>query len=102
MITTRTQKILIKKNNEYWKQIDELSLAVKNLYNMANYIVRQEFIKTSKEKQEGLVEKAHYITGYDLCYMLKNAEQFKVVGSSIGQGTLKLLDKNWKSYFASI
>ena len=102
MITTRTQKILIKKNNEYWKQIDELSLAVKNLYNMANYIVRQEFIKTSKEKQEGLVEKAHYITGYDLCYMLKNAEQFKVVGSSIGQGTLKLLDKNWKSYFATI
>lgn len=44
MQATRVQKFRIKKSSPYWKQIDDLAWQSKNLYNYANYIVRQEFI----------------------------------------------------------
>lgn len=102
MKTKKTQQIKIKKNSKYWKQIDELSFDVKNLYNLGNYIIRQEFIKTSKDKEAGIIEEAHWINYYELDPILQNSEQYKKIGSQIAQQTLKLLDKNWKSFFKSI
>jgi hypothetical protein len=37
------------KDHEYYEEIDELSIRSRKLYDKANYIVRQEFFKTSKE-----------------------------------------------------
>ncbi len=51
--TTRVEKHIIKKNNKFYKIIDDLCWKSKNMYNYGNYIVRQEFIKTSKENDEG-------------------------------------------------
>ena len=48
------EKHNIKKSHSLYKEIDGLCFLAKNLYNKANYIVRQDFIKTSKEKDEGL------------------------------------------------
>lgn len=101
-IITRTERFRIKQSDEYCKTVDELSWKVKNLYNYANYIVRQKFITTSKQKEEGLVERATWIRYKELWQMCMHEEPFKTVGSSIGQSTLRLLDQNWKSYFASI
>ena len=100
--STRVQQIRITQSNEYWKQIDELSFQVKNLYNAANYIIRQEFITTSKEKEEGLRDKGDYINYYKLDPMMHEYDEYKRVGASIAQQTLRLLDKNWKSFFAAI
>ena len=102
MNTIRTQQIIITKNNKYWKQIDDLSFAVKNLYNAANYIVRQEFIKTSKEKDQGARDVAHYINFYELDPMMQSLNEYRVVGSKIAQQTLRMLDRNWKSFFSAI
>lgn len=102
MNTTRTQQIVIKKNNKYWKQIDDLSFAVKNLYNAANYMVRREFIKTSKEKDEGIREASHYINYYELDPMMQHTEEYKKLGGAISQQTLRMLDRNWKAFFNSI
>ena len=47
----RTEIHIIKKSDDLFKIIDDLCWRSKNLYNYANYMVRQEFINTSKEKR---------------------------------------------------
>lgn len=91
----RVEKHIIKSNNKYYKMLDEYCFKSKNLYNYANYIIRQEFINNGK-----------WIRYNDLDKMLKkedNNYDYKnmPLGSS-AQQCLKLLDKNWKSFFASI
>jgi putative transposase len=95
---------IINKNNSLFKEIDNLSFLSKNLYNKANYIVRQEFIKTSKEKELGLIEHANWINYYDLQKQLQNNKDidYKQLPAKVSQHVLKTLDKNWKSFFKSI
>ena len=102
MEVTRTEQFRIKNNSKFWNIIDDLAWKSKNVYNYGNYIVRQEFIKTSKEKAEGLIEHAHWIRFNDLDKMCQNADCYKELGSQSSQATLRALDKNWKSFFASI
>ena len=92
---------IINKNNSLFKEIDNLSFLSKNLYNKANYIVRQEFIKTSKEKELGLIEHANWINYYDLQKQLQNNKDidYKQLPAKVSQHVLKTLDKNWKSFF---
>jgi len=87
----RVEQHKIKKNNPCWKIIDELCFKSKNLYNYANYMVRQEFIKNNK-----------WICYNELAKILKDSEPYQDLGSNVGQQTLKILDKNWKSFFKSI
>ena len=77
------------------KELDELSFCSKNLYNKALYEVRQKFINSSK------TGKAVYLNYNDIEKLVRNAE-FKVLPAQTRQSTLKLLDKNWKSFFKSI
>lgn len=102
MITTRTQKIIIKKSSPYWKQIDDMAFKSKNLYNYTNYIIRQEFIKSSKEKEEGVVDHATIYSYCDLCKMIKHDDPFVEMGSASAQGTIKLLSQNWKGWIAAL
>lgn len=97
MITTRVEKHLIKKSNPLWELIDEYSWKSKNLYNYANYIIRQEFINTSKENGKG-----NWIRYNELDKLCQPSDPYKELGSQCSQATLKLLDLNWKSFFASI
>lgn len=91
----RVEKHIIKSNNKYYKMLDEYCFKSKNLYNYANYIVRQEFINNG-----------NWIRYNELDKIVKNKEndfdyRNMPLGSS-AQQCLKLLDKNWKSFFASI
>ena len=67
----------------------------KNLYNHANYIIRQEFISNNR-----------WIRYKELNDILKNDKEFpdydNMPLAQSSQQTLKLLDKNWKSFFKSI
>lgn len=63
----------------------------KNLYNEANYIIRQSFI-----------EDGRYINYYDMNKELKTHENYKLCMSQPANCTLRLLDKNWKAYFIAI
>ena len=47
------EKHIIDINHPYFKEMDNLCFLAKNLYNKANYYVRQTFIETSKIKEEG-------------------------------------------------
>lgn len=102
MKVNRTEQHRIKKNNQFFPIIDNLCWKSKNMYNYGNYIVRQEFIGTSKEKEQGLRESANWIQYNKLFEMVKDSEPYKELGSNVGQATLRKLDKAWKSFFESI
>lgn len=72
------------------------------MYNYGNYIIRQEFIQTSKEKEEGLRETANWIKYNELFKLCKDSDPYRELGSNVGQATLRKLDKGWKSFFESI
>ena len=48
----RVEKHIIKKSHNMYKIIDDYAFKVKNLYNYANYIVRQDYIEQSKARYE--------------------------------------------------
>ena len=71
--------------------IDEYCFRSKNLYNYANYIIRQEFINNN-----------NWIKYNQLFQIVKDSVAYKDIGSNTGQGTLRILDKEWKSFFVAI
>lgn len=95
---------IIKKSNSMYKEIDEISFLSKNLYNKANYVVRQEFISTTKQKEEGKVSNANWIRYNQLQKQLQNEKDYDYskLPAKVSQQVLKLLDKNWLSFFESI
>lgn len=95
MIVTRVEKHILKQNNEYYSLIDDFCLKAKNLYNHANYIIRQEFCSSHK-----------WIRYSDLDSILKKDKDYpdyaNMPTAQSAQQILRLLDKNWTSFFKSI
>ena len=91
MKVQRAETIIIKKSHPKFKIIDEMCFHSKNLYNEANYVIRQKFI-----------ESGEYINYYDMNKEFKTHENYKACFSQPANCTLRLLDKNWKSYFRAI
>ena len=89
----RTERHIITKNHKFYKPLDEMSFKSKNLYNQANYRIRQEFINNGK-----------WLRYQDLDKQLKNEECYKeLIGHThIPQQILRLLDKNWVAFFTTI
>lgn len=95
MIITRVEKHVIKSSNHFFTMLMNFCFASKNLYNHANYIVRKEFIDNDK-----------WIRYSELNKLLKSDEEYpdykNMPTAQSAQQTLRLLDKNWKSFFNSI
>lgn len=91
----RVEKHIIKSNNKYYNLLDEFCYKSKNLYNYANYIIRQEFVNNGKWLRYNDLDKLLKQEGNNFDY--KNMPL-----ASTSQQCLKLLDKNWKSFFQSI
>lgn len=102
MEVKRVEKHIINKNDDFYNVIDELCFKSRSLYNYANYIVRQEFFKTSKEKKNGERENAIWIRRFDLQKLCKDSEIYKSIDSNIRGYIIKILDENWKGFFAAI
>lgn len=98
------ERHIINQNSESYSECNRVCFLSKNLYNYANYIVRQEFIKSSKEKEEGLVDHANYLNYYMINKILisENQTDYISLPRKVSNQTIMLLDKNWKSFFASI
>lgn len=73
------------------QELNELTFKCKNLYNKANYIIRNEFISTGK-----------YISKFDMFTTCKDIEEYKCLPVRIARGVLRTLDANWKSFFSCI
>ncbi len=83
----RTEQINIDSNNT----LSNLCHLSKNLYNEANYLIRQEFFANGK-----------WIQYRELDKLLQSSDNYKQLPSQSAQYTVQILDKNWKSFFASV
>lgn len=91
MKVQRIDQIIIRKNHPKFKIIDQQCFHSKNLYNEANYVIRQEFTSNGD-----------YINYFDMNKEFKTHENYKLTFSQPANCTLRVLDKNWKSYFRAI
>lgn len=82
-----SQKHIIKRSNE----LDVLTSNTKNLYNKANYIIRQEFINNR-----------NYLSKFDMFNLMKDMDEYKALPVRIARGVLRTLDGNWKAFFSTI
>ena len=88
-------KHLIKQNNSYYPILCDFTHKSKNLYNHANFLVRNEFIKNNKWLRYGEMDK---ILKTDLTF--DDYKQMPTAQSA--QQILRLLEKDWKSFFTAI
>lgn len=91
MIVNRVEQQIIRRTHPLWNVIDEMCFNAKNLYNYANYIIRQEYINNKR-----------YVPYKEMNTNLKTHSQYKDCMSQPANCVLRLLDKNWKSFFKGL
>ena len=89
--TLRTETFIIKPSHPKYKIIDQQCYYAKNLYNEANYVLRQRFINDGE-----------YVSYKQMNFDFKTHENYKLCFSQPANCLLRVLDKNWKSYFVAI
>ena len=94
-IIQRVEKHIIKKSHPIYSMFCEYTHLAKNLYNHANFLVRNEFVTTGK-----------WLRYQDLNKILRQDVDYpdyaNMMAAQSAQQTLRLLDNNWKSFFNSI
>ena len=98
------ERHIIQENNAMYKEIHSECFLSKNLYNRANYLIRKAFIVSSQLKEEGQAKNAIWIRYRAIQKMLQDNKDpdYLALPAKVSQHVLKLLDKNWASFFASI
>jgi putative transposase len=82
---------LIDRHDSRFAAIDAAAFAAKNLYNAANYLVRQSFIFQGK-----------YLNYYAIHAQMKRHEAYLALPRKVSQQVLRMLDKNWQGFFAAL
>ena len=95
MIVSRCEKHIIKKNDTYYNMLDDFCFKAKNLYNHANYIIRNEFCKTNKWIRNNELDK---LLRFDTEY----PDYREMPTAQSAQQLLRNLDSSWSSFFKSI
>mgnify|MGYP003279055748 CR=1 FL=1 len=93
----RVEKHTIKSSDPYYSLIKHYCHMSKNLYNHGNYLIRQAFCKEDDSR---------YLSYYDIEKLTKQDKEYldyrMMPSAQSAQNTLRLLDQNWKSFFAAI
>lgn len=94
-IMQQVEKHIIKKSHPHYSMFCEYTHLAKNLYNHANFLVRNEFVNTGK-----------WLRNHELDKRLRRDVDYpdykNMPAAKSAQQTLRLLDRNWKSFFNSI
>lgn len=85
------ERHVIKQGHLHYQEIDNLCWLSKNLYNYANYLVRQSFIHENT-----------YLNYLAIQKQLQSTEVYKALPSKVSQQVLINLEKNWQSFFAAM
>jgi IS605 OrfB family transposase len=81
------EKHVIKRSSPYWKEVDKLAFKSKNLYNRANYEIRQHFFETNQ------------ILSYnEMASRMQSEESYRELPRKVSQQVLRCLDRNWKAW----
>ena len=81
------EKHVIDRKDPRYSIIDEAAFKSKNLYNAANYEVRQSFIQEETYLYYNEVQKR-----------MQSHEAYKALPAKVSQQILMVLDKNWKAF----
>ena len=101
------ERHIIKRTNTNYKALLQLSSLSCNLNNRALYVIRQHFFnKTNKQSDNDIASniESSYLNYYDINKLLKlsNDKDYFALPSNVSQEILKLVDKNFKSFFTLI
>lgn len=94
-------KLKIKPTNEYFDVLNELTYKANNLYNHANFIVRQNFLNSKHQK--GKFMGASKLT--KMYSKAKNAgkdyfsQSYYNLPTQTSVVLIRTLEQNWKSFF---
>jgi putative transposase len=81
----------IKSTENRFVEIDGLAFKSKNLYNVANYVIRQSFVYGWG-----------YINYNEMNRLMKSHQAYKDLPAKVSQQILMILDKNWQSFFEAV
>ncbi len=84
----QVERHIVKETSPLWKQLDYLCFLYKNLYNYANYLVRQSFIFEQV-----------YLGFNQVYHLVKDQPDYQALPRKVSQQVLRVLDKNWQSFF---
>ena len=85
------ERHIITKTHSFWSSLDQVCFASKNLYNKANYNIRQSLIFCGEFSNYNLLDK-----------LLKSTPEYRALPAKVAQQTLRNLEQNWSSFFAGI
>ncbi|QDL08747.1 transposase [Brasilonema octagenarum UFV-E1] len=84
------ERHVIKSNHPHYQEIDQLCFAAKNLYNFANYHIRQAFLNEKKYLNYNTIDK-----------QLDSSEPYRALPAKVSQQVLLSLHRAWLSFFAT-
>jgi IS605 OrfB family transposase len=85
------ERHVIKRADPRFQAIDRAAFASKNLYNAANYVIRQT-----------LIVQGTYLDYHEMQRRMQEHEAYGALPAKVAQWVLRLLDKNWQSFFAAL
>ncbi|MBB6176049.1 putative transposase [Anoxybacillus tengchongensis] len=91
----RVERHIIYPTHPYYHMFDEYCFRAKNLYNFANYQVRQTFFQHGAYLSYNKLDKLLKTKGMDADYRAMPLAQ-------CAQQTLRMLHQNWKSFFQAM
>lgn len=84
------EKHIIDPNHWLYKQLDNLCFLSKNLFNYANYLIRQKFIIVGE-----------YLDYYKVQKLCQGTTDYQALPAKVSQQVLLRLHESWKSFFAA-
>ena len=81
------EKHIISQQHKYYAKLDEVAFASKNVYNAANYIIRQRFIG-----------KKGYTNLGELYHEVKKTEAYSSLPRKVSNDVLRQVMRDWKSF----
>lgn len=81
------EKHMIKENNPLYKELDLMCFCSKNLYNLTNYHIRQEFFSSGNILSYSSLDK-----------LLQKTEAYLELPAKVSQQVLMQVSRDWKSY----
>ncbi|MEB3218126.1 MAG: transposase [Nostocales cyanobacterium 94392] len=81
------EKHIIDKHHRYWREVDNNCFLAKNLFNYANYLIRQKFIFSH--------EYINYNTVQKIC---QSTSDYKALPAKVSQQVLIRLCESWQSF----
>ena len=82
------EKHIIDQNHWLYKQLDNLCFLSKNLFNYANYLIRQKFIL-----------RGEYLDYYKIQKLCQGTTDYLALPAKVSQQVLLRLHGSWKSFF---